>query len=105
MTPLAQAVHEYLAMRRALGSRLRTAGRVLLQFVAFLDAQGATHITIPLALQWAPATSSSRRTAALRAIPDSRARARASHGVEVCRRIAMVPDRSVRQRPVGAGRA
>jgi len=63
MTPLAVAVHEYLAMRRALGYRLRTAGRVLLQFVAFLDAQGATHITIPLALQWAHATSSSRRTA------------------------------------------
>jgi integrase/recombinase XerD len=63
MTSLGQAVHEYLAMRRALGYGLRTAGRVLLQFVAFLDTQGATHITIPLALQWAHATSSSRRTA------------------------------------------
>lgn len=63
MTPLGQAVHEYLAMRRALGYGLRTAGRVLLQFVAFLDAHGATHITIPLALQWAQATSSSRLTA------------------------------------------
>ncbi len=64
MTPLAQAAHEYLAMRRALGYRLATAGRCLLQFVAFLDAQGATHITVPLALQWAHATTSlSRRTA------------------------------------------
>jgi integrase/recombinase XerD len=63
MTPLALAAHEYLAMRRALGYRLRTAGRCLLQFVAFLDAQGATHITVPLALQWAHATSSSRQAA------------------------------------------
>lgn len=63
MTSLTQAVQDYLAMRRALGFRLRAVGRFLPQFAAFLDAQGASHITISLALQWAQATSSSRPTA------------------------------------------
>ncbi|MBI4266237.1 MAG: tyrosine-type recombinase/integrase [Acidobacteria bacterium] len=63
MSPLAQAAHEYLALRRALGYRLDAAGRYLLRFVTFLENQGATHITVPLALQWANATSSSRSTA------------------------------------------
>lgn len=56
---LREAVHEYLAMRRSLGFKLRATEARLLDFVAFLEQQRASHITLPLALQWAqqPATA------------------------------------------------
>ena len=53
MTPLRQAVHEYLRMRRALGFKLQDAGKGLLAFVAFLEQQRAPVITQALALTWA----------------------------------------------------
>lgn len=60
MTPLGHVVEEYLALRRALGFRLHNAGRDLAHFVAFLDQQGAAHITTALALQWAQDTAAPR---------------------------------------------
>jgi len=60
MSILAQAIQDYLAMRRALGFRLTDAGRVLPEFAAFLEEKGASHITIPLALEWAQRPSSAR---------------------------------------------
>lgn len=53
MTTLRAAVRTYLAMRRDLGFHLRETGRVLLQFVAFMEQQRATTITTRLALAWA----------------------------------------------------
>jgi len=53
MNPLAQALEDYLALRRSLGFKLRDAGKYLSKFVAFLEDRGAGHITIPLALEWA----------------------------------------------------
>ncbi len=53
MNPLAQALEDYLALRRSLGFKLRDAGKYLLKFVTFLEDRGAAHITIPLALEWA----------------------------------------------------
>ena len=53
MKRLSEAVHNYLAMRRALGFKLRDAGVGLWDFVAFLQRQKASSITIQLALQWA----------------------------------------------------
>jgi len=52
MTPLGQAIQDYLALRRSLGFKLREAGICLTKFAAFLDARGATHITTALALEW-----------------------------------------------------
>lgn len=52
MTPLGQAVQEYLALRRSLGFKLRSAGTYLTKFAAFLEARGASHITTALALEW-----------------------------------------------------
>lgn len=52
MTPLAQAIQDYLALRRGLGFKLRDAGICLVKFAAFLDARGARHITTALALEW-----------------------------------------------------
>lgn len=58
MTRLAHAVEQYVALRRALGFRLKNVSRDLSQFAAFLERQGAPRITIPLALQWAQDTKS-----------------------------------------------
>lgn len=53
MNTLRQAVREYLAMRRALGFKLRRVGSGLLDFVTFMERQRASHITHELALAWA----------------------------------------------------
>jgi integrase len=58
---LREALHQYLALRRALGFKLQTTGRLLGQFVDHLDVQGATTLTVADALAWAtlPAGASS----------------------------------------------
>jgi integrase/recombinase XerD len=53
MSPLQQAVVDYIEMRRRLGFKLHYANVALLNFVSFLDQQGTSQITIPLALEWA----------------------------------------------------
>lgn len=53
MTSIRKAVENYLAMRRALGFKLRIQGAALNQFVAFLEKEKAFFITAGLALRWA----------------------------------------------------
>ena len=53
MSPLAQAVTEYLQLRRALGYKLEREGRELPRFVEFLEQHDTTAITTELALAWA----------------------------------------------------
>jgi integrase/recombinase XerD len=53
MNTLRQALHEYLAMRRSLGFRLKRGAPRLLDFVAFMEQQRAPYITVPMALAWA----------------------------------------------------
>lgn len=53
MSPLQNALDEYLALRRALGHKLRDAGRLLQRFIVFADHTGAPYITTELALAWA----------------------------------------------------
>lgn len=53
MSPLRTALTEYLALRRALGFKLQTAGMTLRQFVHFAEREGALWITTDLALRWA----------------------------------------------------
>lgn len=53
MTTLRKAAEEYLAMRRALGFKLDTIGALLLDFVSFMEKQGASRITNELAVRWA----------------------------------------------------
>ena len=60
MSKLRDAVQNYLAMRRALGFKLRQVGAGLLDFVSFLERRRASHITIELALQWAMQPSHSQ---------------------------------------------
>jgi integrase/recombinase XerD len=53
MTPLRQAVQEYVRMRRDLGFKLRKTGKGLLDFVRFMEQHRASYITQALALAWA----------------------------------------------------
>jgi len=51
--PLREALDDYLSLRHALGFKLATAGRVLGQFIDYLDSQHATTVTVQDALAWA----------------------------------------------------
>jgi hypothetical protein len=53
VSTLAAAADDYLRVRRALGYKLERQGRQLLQFIAYLDAVGATTVTIEHAIGWA----------------------------------------------------
>jgi integrase len=53
MTPLRQALADYLTLRRTLGYRLERAGKLLAQFVAYLEELGASTLTSEQALAWA----------------------------------------------------
>jgi hypothetical protein len=52
MSPLREALHDYLRVRRQLGFELKADGRLLEGFVNFLERAGAQHITTELALAW-----------------------------------------------------
>jgi len=53
MTPLQQALGDYLRVRRRLGFEMPQDGRLLQRFVCFLEQAGAEWVTTELALQWA----------------------------------------------------
>jgi integrase/recombinase XerD len=57
---LRQAAEQYLAMRRALGFKLCTQGRLLLSFVAYCEQHGIDRVTTDAAVAWATATPRSR---------------------------------------------
>lgn len=50
---LCDALEEYLAVRRALGFKLRNAGGLLKGFVTYAEREGASSITTDLAMRWA----------------------------------------------------
>jgi integrase/recombinase XerD len=53
MSALAHRVDDYLTLRRASGYRLQAHGRLLPQFVSYLDGLGASTVTVEAALAWA----------------------------------------------------
>ena len=53
MSTLRKSLDDYLKLRRALGFKLETTEHCLRGFLDFLDAEGAKHITIEIALRWA----------------------------------------------------
>ena len=60
MTPLRQSAADYLALRRALGFKLRATEDALIEFTYFLDQRGATTITAAAAVEWAMSKPSTR---------------------------------------------
>ena len=59
---LREALQQYLSLRRALGFKLKTTGRLLGQFVDYLEAQRATTLTVEHALAWATLPASASTT-------------------------------------------
>jgi len=53
MSPLRQALADYLSVRRALGSKLDRAEKLLGQFVSYLELQHADVVTVEHAVAWA----------------------------------------------------
>jgi len=53
MSALGDALKQYVALRRALGTKLEEPARTLVYFLDFLEREGADHITSALALRWA----------------------------------------------------
>jgi integrase/recombinase XerD len=55
MNTLRENVTDYLGMRRAMGFKVDGLSKLLLNFVAFWEARGATRVRNDLAVQWATA--------------------------------------------------
>jgi integrase/recombinase XerD len=53
MTDLRSVLQDYLTIRRRLGFELKDAGRLLEDYVRFLERAGTEHVTTELALAWA----------------------------------------------------
>lgn len=56
MTGLKGEVEEYIAIRQALGTKFREGSSLLRKFVAMLDERRVSHVTTPLAVEWATAS-------------------------------------------------
>jgi integrase/recombinase XerD len=52
MSTMRQAAEDYLALRRAIGFKLESTGRLVLQFAEHLDWLGTDKVTIDLAVGW-----------------------------------------------------
>jgi integrase/recombinase XerD len=53
MSPLAQGIRDYLALRRGLWFKLVRHETGLREFASFLARKHSSHITVALALEWA----------------------------------------------------
>lgn len=53
MTPLRQAIDEYLSLRCRFGVTLHETGRVLAAFATYAAHEGTAHVTTDLVLRWA----------------------------------------------------
>jgi integrase/recombinase XerD len=60
MSPLRQHLDDYLQIRRALGFKLISEGKLLDSFVAYMDSAGADTVTVAQALRWATLPSSAK---------------------------------------------
>ncbi len=59
MTAIRQLAREYLALRRSLGYRLVTPGRLVMDFAEQLDQHGVCYVSVEAALSWATAPDAS----------------------------------------------
>ena len=62
MNPLRTYVDDYLQVRRAMGYKLERAGRLLPQFIDFLDGAGTATVTVDDAIAWATLPAGDKRT-------------------------------------------
>jgi len=62
VTRLEELLADYLRLRRSLGHQLADPGRLLPRFVAFLDRQGLSTVTVAAAVEWATAPTTDPRS-------------------------------------------
>lgn len=62
MSPLRQALADYLAVRRILGYRLVRAEKLLAQFLTYVEARGEDHLTTATAVAWATVSLGAHRS-------------------------------------------
>ena len=65
MSTLEQSLADYLQLRHCLGHELADAGRLLPDFVAYLDASGLGTVTVLAALEWAQQSSPTGRVSSV----------------------------------------
>ena len=53
MSPLRQAIEDYIRLRRSLGFKLRRMSEGLREFAVFLEQKAAPYLTTELAMEWA----------------------------------------------------
>lgn len=82
MSPLRQALADYLTMRRALGYKLDKTERLLGQFVSFAEDRGEAHIRTETALAWATSPSGAEAIWFSRRLAEVRLFARHLHGID-----------------------
>jgi integrase/recombinase XerD len=62
VTPLEESLADYLRLRRSLGHEMADSGRLLPRFVAFLDSQGLSTVTVAAAVEWATTPTTDPRS-------------------------------------------
>jgi integrase len=82
MSPLRQALADYLTMRRALGYKLDKTERLLGQFVSFAEDCGEAHIRTETALAWATSPSGAEAIWFSRRLAEVRLFARHLHAID-----------------------
>ena len=84
MSSLRQGATAYLALRRALGFKLITEERVLLEFIAYCEANAVEHLTTSIALAWAtsPPRGGTNRVYHARRLIIARAFAQHLHSID-----------------------
>lgn len=82
MSPLRQALIDYLTMRRALGYKMSKAERLVGQFVAFAENRGEAHIRTETALVWATLPAGAAATWYSRRLAEVRLFARHLHALD-----------------------
>lgn len=100
MSPLRQALRDYITMRQELGYKFVRQEKRLNGFVTFMDKRNAPFITTKLALEWAMQPSGKQASGAIR-LTDVRGFAQHLHSLEPCTEVppvGMIPYRS-RARP------
>jgi hypothetical protein len=102
VSTLRTAVDEYLTVRRRLGFKLERAGRLLPEFVTYLERMGATTITSELALAWVRQTAEGPSNWRAERLGIVRSFARHLRGSDPSNEVppaSMVPRRTVRATP------
>lgn len=102
MSTLHDALETYLALRRELGSQMRGPAAHLRRFVEFLDREGASVITVELALRWATAPADATTATWAQRLGDVRRFAAWLSATDPCTEVppqGLVPERYQRRQP------